>query len=186
MSEHTNICQNTLSLANLHTILHAHKFISEHKFISQHKAHTDIPRSTLCKIRNISLQAHVIFHCGCRNLLAPCHRSQKKKFCDPRGSQISKFCHCCGLTIERNFKFCSQCGQPVVISIDNEGSLTAAPRSISNETIATSTSATTSMASTATKKSKSTTNMSLSSFSAFQSAKEKERSSSFVQKKGRQ
>ena len=101
-----------------------------------------------------------------------------------QGSRISKFCHCCGSTIERNFKFCSQCGQPVVISIDNEGSLAAAPCSISNETIATSMSATTSMASTATKKLKLTTNMSLSSFSAFKSAKEKETSSFFVRKKG--
>lgn len=94
-------------------------------------------------------------------------------------SRISKFCHCCGSSVEQNFKFCSQCGQAVVITNDNEGPLSATSRSTGNETMSTSstrTSSTTASRDT----NKSSTSLSLKSFNAF---KEKERSSFFVQKK---
>ena len=101
-----------------------------------------------------------------------------------QSSSISKFCHCCGSTVESNFKFCAQCGQPLMINNEKQGCLAASNKS--NES-ATSISATTSKASTSTRvKSKSATspNMSLTCFSTFKAAKEKERSSFFVRKKG--
>ena len=93
-------------------------------------------------------------------------------------SRISKFCHCCGSSVEQNFKFCSQCGQAVVITNDNQGS-----RSTGNETMSTS-STTTSSATASRDTNKSSTSLSLKSFNAFKTAKEKERSSFFVRKKG--
>ncbi|XP_028416577.1 uncharacterized protein LOC114540654 [Dendronephthya gigantea] len=98
------------------------------------------------------------------------------------GSRISKFCHSCGSTIEPNFKFCSQCGQPVVISTDNQGRGVSADasRPTGSETTSTNASRTSKNQTTRVAKSK----LSLSSFSAFKTAKEKERSSFFVRKKG--
>ena len=98
-------------------------------------------------------------------------------------SRISKFCYCCGSSVEQNFKFCSQCGQAVVITNDNQGPLSATSRSMGNETMSTSSTRTSStIASRDTNKS--STSLSLKSFNAFKTAKEKERSSFFVRKKG--
>ena len=61
----------------------------------------------------------------------------------------NKCCHCCGTTLQSDFKYCPQCGQEI---LDSSSSGSVKP--------------------------------SLECFSAFRNAKEKERSSFFVQKKG--
>lgn len=97
-------------------------------------------------------------------------------------SRVSKFCHCCGSSIERNFKFCSQCGQPVVINIEKEAS---------TSTTATTSATTTTNPGTSTPliprvggAAKKSAKMSLDSFVTFKAAKEKERSSYFIRNKG--
>lgn len=97
-------------------------------------------------------------------------------------SRISKFCHCCGSSVEQNFKFCSQCGQAVVITNDNEGPLSATSRSTGNETMSTSstrTSSTTASRDT----NKSSTSLSLKSFNAFKEVKKRKGALSLCRKK---
>ena len=104
-------------------------------------------------------------------------------------SRLTKFCHCCGSSLPKNFKFCPQCGEVVVTRNEDQSSLAVAPRSNENQTTAANTSTspfgqTSGMTTTLVAPAKELATTSLGSFSAFKNAKEKERSSYFVRKKG--
>lgn len=104
---------------------------------------------------------------------------------DMETSSVSKFCHCCGSSLESGFKFCPHCGEVTVTSDSSN------VRDRSRSSTVPSTTASSSASSIA----KTSTNSSgingskkkpvtLKCFNAFKSGKEKERSSFFVRKKG--
>ena len=104
-------------------------------------------------------------------------------------SRLTKFCHCCGSSLQTNFKFCPQCGEVVVTRNEDQSSLAVALRSNENQTTAANTSTsslglTSVLTTTRVAPAKKLGTTSLGSFSAFKNGKEKERSSYFVRKKG--
>ena len=112
---------------------------------------------------------------------------------DGKSPWTSKFCHSCGLALEKGFNYCPKCGQEVISdgkSSVKHGSHLNGNRTVENVvssnagTTATARSASTARVHAPSNKKSAKPYPPLECFSAFKKSKEKERSSFFVRKKG--
>ena len=104
---------------------------------------------------------------------------------DGESPSTSKFCHCCGLALEKGFNYCPKCGQEV-LSDDRSSRLNGnqtVENKVSSNAVRTATAPTTRVHAPSSKKA-AKPYPPLECFSAFKKSKEKERSSFFVRKKG--
>lgn len=103
-------------------------------------------------------------------------------------SSGSNFCHCCGSSLERDFKFCPHCGEATVLATVASNSSNVREHSRTTSTVSTASTSTISTSASNTniaKFSKESRPLhSVKSLDEFKRGKEKERSAYFVRKKG--